>query len=227
MPFVQFRMNGSASSSSWSTVSTALYLVCMACGAMRAFAERSAGGGLVLGASHCGLLRTPLRTKEKRQRPSAVSFAGGYTTFSTGCAHLQQEGAAVLHGGPVGRLGDVATSRPRSVGRNRSVGPFGLSERHGRPSPVVFLRSSMLGPDVTFARLPIRCGPTRGADGPHDAPISVPLALALASLRRLWQMTCSVHSPWAPANPRSRSCPAACRTFICPKAGSTMALRLA
>jgi hypothetical protein len=36
-------------------------------------------------------------------------------------------------------------------------------------------------------------------------------------------MTWSVHSPWAPANPRSRRCPAACRTFIWPKAGSTMA----
>ena len=45
-------------------------------------------------------------------------------------------------------------SPSRSVGRNPSVGPFGLSERHERPSPVVFLRSSILGHDVTFARLP-------------------------------------------------------------------------
>lgn len=38
--------------------------------------------------------------------------------------------------------------------------------------------------------------------------------VAWASLRRLWQMVCSSHSPCAPSMPRSRRNPACWRTFI-------------
>ena len=64
------------------------------------------------------------------------------------------------------------------------------------------------------------------ADGASGGPSAI-FGRALASFRRLWQTARSFHPPSAPCRPRSRSFPACCRTFICPKAGSTIAFRVA
>ena len=101
--------------------------------------------------------------------------------------------------------------RDRS-GHRCAVRRFSECRSHAGSQP----RPSMSGPDV---------GP-RGPGGSQAAPRGAGVDAA-ANLRRLWQMTCNVHSPSAPVSPRSRRRPAACLTFIWPKAGSTMALRLA
>ena len=64
-------------------------------------------------------------------------------------------------------------------------------------------------------------------DALNDDACGPPYTLARASLRRLWHSEWRAHSPFAPSRPRRRRNPAACRTFIWPKTGSTMALRLA
>jgi hypothetical protein len=177
-------------------------------------ADRSPGGGGqrsqealacrgTLGYNRSGTGCYPARVLTHPTSPPPLLLIRGGSSFGTRTRPLQ---------------GRDSNAQPRSAGQNRSAGQIRRSDSlSSRNTPVSGL-NAVLDAAGSLAR---GCGL-----GVHAA--ASPSALrAPIGLRRLWQMAWIVQSPWAPSRSRRRSAPACWRTFIWPKAGSTIALRLA